>query len=55
MKFHGLKIGTRLGIGFAAILVPMAVTLTSTLRQPGRISDAKSCKRTSKQAWVRYF
>lgn len=42
MKFHNFKIGTRLGIGFAAILALMALMLVSALWQFQRISEAKS-------------
>lgn len=42
MKISNLKIGARLGIGFAAILALMAIMLASTLWQFANISDTKA-------------
>ncbi|MBQ5948101.1 methyl-accepting chemotaxis protein [Massilia sp. ST3] len=41
MKFNNLRIGTRLGAAFAAILVLMSFMLASALWQLGRIDHAK--------------
>lgn len=41
MKFNDLKIGTRLGIAFAGILVLAAIMLATALWQLGRIGEAK--------------
>ncbi len=41
MKFNNLKIGTRLGVAFAAILLLAALMLATALWQLGRIADAK--------------
>jgi len=42
MKINDLKIGTRLGGAFAAVLLLMVIMLTSALWQMARIADAKT-------------
>lgn len=49
MRFNDLKVGTRLGCGFAAVILLMLVMLTSALWQLERISEAKSVMSMTRQ------